>query len=77
MLQNIKKKKSNENFTEVPSITYQIIKFLFRFQHILLVRLQKKVCSDFDGRDAKWPNPQGFPKGNLEIFSKIIYAGIT
>ena len=33
--------------------------------------VRKKAYSYFDGRNAKWHNPQGFPKWNKEIFSNI------
>lgn len=36
----------------------------------------KKACSYFDGKNTKWHNLGGFPKGNVKIFSNTAYADI-
>lgn len=37
----------------------------------------EKACLYFDSRNTKWQNLQRFPKENLGIFNKIVYADTT
>ena len=53
---NNSNKNVNENVTELPFLNHHITKFLCCGQHILLLRLRKKSCSYFDGKNTKWHN---------------------